>query len=99
MIIERVELQVAEGKEEAFATILGDARKILSSADGCRSVAAARGVENPSKFLLLLEWDSVGHHVAFTGLNYNLCLLIAKATLGVYDCSSKPLVHEVCVGV
>ncbi len=66
MIIERVELQVAEGKEEAFATILGDARKILSSADGCRSVVAARGVENPSKFLLLLEWDSVGHHVAFT---------------------------------
>ena len=66
MIIERVELHVAEGKEEAFGTILGEARKILSSADGCRSVVAARGIENPAKFLLLLEWDSVGHHIAFT---------------------------------
>ena len=66
MVIERVEILIKPGQEEAFEAALGRARALLVGATGCRAVTAGRGVEAPSKFLLLLEWESVDHHIAFT---------------------------------
>lgn len=67
MILERAEFSVKEGQEEAFARIM-ELRgcKLLASADGCHSVQVGRGVENPGKFILLLEWETVEQHVALT---------------------------------
>lgn len=67
MILERAELTVKPGQEEAFAAMMIDAGcAMLANADGCHSVRLGRGVENPDKFILLLEWESVDHHVALT---------------------------------
>ncbi len=67
MILERAELTVKEGQEGAFAAIMEEAGcALLEGAEGCQSVRIGRGVENPSKFILLLEWESVEHHVAMT---------------------------------
>lgn len=67
MILERAEISVKEGKEDAFASVMNERGcAILAAADGCHSVRMGRGVENPSKFILLLEWDSVDDHIALT---------------------------------
>lgn len=67
MILERAELPVKEGQEAAFAAMMQETGcALLGSAEGCHSVRVGRGVENPSKFILLLEWDSVEHHEALT---------------------------------
>jgi heme-degrading monooxygenase HmoA len=67
MIIERAEIPVKPGTEEAFATAMAArGTAILSAAPGCASVRVGRGVENPGKFILLLEWDSVESHTALT---------------------------------
>lgn len=67
MFIERVEIPVAEGQEEAFAKAMADrGLAVLARATGCFSARLGRGVEAPSKFLLLLEWDAVESHTAFT---------------------------------
>lgn len=67
MILERAELTVKPGQEDAFATMMKETGcALLAGADGCHSVGIGRGVENPDKFILLLEWDSVEHHVALT---------------------------------
>jgi len=67
MILERAEIQVKSDQEEAFAEMMAQRGcAILGAADGCHSVRVGRGVENPDKFILLLEWDSVDHHVALT---------------------------------
>jgi heme-degrading monooxygenase HmoA len=67
MILERAELTVKTGQEEAFAAMMGETGcALLAGADGCHSVRIGHGVENPDKFILLLEWDSVEHHVALT---------------------------------
>lgn len=67
MILERAELPVKEGQEEAFAAMMVETGcALLGGAEGCHSVRVGRGVENPGKFILLLEWDSVEHHEAMT---------------------------------
>ena len=35
---------------------------MLATTPGCRSVRMTRGVESPSRFVLLVEWDAVEAH-------------------------------------
>lgn len=66
MVLERAELVIHEGREEEFERAMVRGRTVLSEAAGCHSVRVARGVERPSRYVLLLEWNSVEDHVAFT---------------------------------
>ena len=66
MVIERVELPITPGQEHGFEEMMVEGLSILRGAPGCRSARCARGVECPSIYLLLLEWDSIAAHVAFT---------------------------------
>jgi quinol monooxygenase YgiN len=67
MFVERAEIPIVAGKEADFAAVMASAgTALLAGAAGCSSARVGRGVENPGKFVLLLEWDSVESHVAFT---------------------------------
>jgi quinol monooxygenase YgiN len=67
MVIERAEILAKEGTADAFAAALNERGiPLLAGHQGCRSVKVGRGVENPDKFLLLVEWDSVEAHVTAT---------------------------------
>jgi quinol monooxygenase YgiN len=67
MFVERAEIPVAPGKEADFAAAMASAgTALLAGAAGCLSARVGRGVENPGKFILLLEWDRVESHIAFT---------------------------------
>lgn len=67
MFVERAEIPVNPGMEADFAAMMSEkGRDVLASAPGCFSVKLGRGVENPGKFVLLLEWDAVESHTAFT---------------------------------
>jgi quinol monooxygenase YgiN len=67
MFVERAEIPVIEGMEEAFAAAMAArGTAILAAAPGCASARVGRGVENPGRFILLLEWDAVESHTAFT---------------------------------
>jgi len=64
--LERAELLIKEGQEEAFAVAMkGAGVKLLTSVPGVLSVKVGRGVENPGKFMLLVEWQSMEAHAAF----------------------------------
>lgn len=66
MVIERVELTVVAGKEQAFEQAMQRGAALLAAADGCLGVSLARGVERPSCYLLQLQWRSVEDHTNFT---------------------------------
>ena len=66
MATERVELTITTGSEPEFERQFAVAGKLLRSAAGCQGVQLARGIESPSKYLLLIEWRAVEDHVAFT---------------------------------
>lgn len=65
MIIEHAVLPVNLGQEEAFEASLRRALPIIESAPDCFGVEARRQVEDPSTYLLLVRWASVGAHMSF----------------------------------
>jgi heme-degrading monooxygenase HmoA len=65
MILEVALIDVTPGAEQAFAEAYGQARELISSAPGCRSVRMTQGIETPSRFVLLVGWDSVDAHEQF----------------------------------
>lgn len=66
MVFESAELSITPGHESAFEAVVPDGLRHLRDAPGCRSVSCARGVEGPQTYLLLIAWDSVADHLAFT---------------------------------
>lgn len=63
--LERATFRIEEGHEAAFESAFREAREIVARAEGWRSVRLGRGVEDPSTYIVLLEWDSVAHHQRF----------------------------------
>lgn len=64
MVLEVADINVLPGSEDDFAAAYRGARDVLATALGCRSVRMTRGIESPSRFTLLVEWDSVEAHEA-----------------------------------
>ena len=62
MVTEHALLSVTPGSEAAFEAALELALPIIRSAPGCRSASVSRGIESPSTYLLLVEWESVEAH-------------------------------------
>ena len=62
MVLEVALIDVFPGQEDAFEASYRLGHPILAGTPGCRSVRMTRGVESPSRFVLLVEWDSVEAH-------------------------------------
>ncbi|MBM2615355.1 antibiotic biosynthesis monooxygenase [Actinoplanes sp. LDG1-06] len=62
MVLEVALIDITPGSEDAFAAAYQSAHPILATTPGCRSVRMTRGVESPSRFVLLVEWDDVEAH-------------------------------------
>jgi heme-degrading monooxygenase HmoA len=68
MVLEVALIDVQPGQEDDFATAYRQARPILASTPGLLSVRMTRGIESPSRFVMLVEWESVqAHEVNFRG--------------------------------
>jgi heme-degrading monooxygenase HmoA len=63
MVIEVALIDVQAGHEDDFAAAYAKAYPLLATTPGCRSVRMTRGIESPSRFVLLVEWDSVDAHL------------------------------------
>lgn len=62
MVLEVALIDVVPGQEEAFASAYAKGHKVLAGTPGCRSVRMTRGIESPTRFVLIVEWDSVAAH-------------------------------------
>ena len=62
MVLEVADFQVTPGAEEDFVIAYRGIKDVLTSTPGCRSARMTRGVESPSRFVLLVEWDSIEAH-------------------------------------
>jgi len=65
MVTEIANITVAEGNEQAFETAMREGGlAALMACPGVQSVRFGRGVEQPTKFAFVVEWDSVEAHAA-----------------------------------
>ena len=63
MVLEVALIDVVPGQEDAFAAAYVKGHEVLSTTPGCRSVRMTRGIESPSRFVLLVEWESHDAHL------------------------------------
>jgi heme-degrading monooxygenase HmoA len=63
MVLEVALINVLPGREDEFTAAYGKAREVVAGTPGCRSVRMTHGIESPSRFVLLIEWDSVDAHL------------------------------------
>ena len=62
MITERAFFTIKPGEEEQFEAAVKEAKKFPESVDGFISFKLYRGIESPSVYLLLIEWESIKAH-------------------------------------
>jgi len=62
MILEHAVLVVAEGSSSAFEKAFAEAKPIIASSPGFRSLRLGRCIEQRDRYVLLVEWDSVEDH-------------------------------------
>lgn len=68
MVLEIADFAVQPGTEERFAEAVREGLALLGATPGFRTARLTRSIETPSRFVLLVEWDSVeAHTVAFRG--------------------------------
>jgi heme-degrading monooxygenase HmoA len=65
MVLEVALIDVTAGQEDAFAAAYKEARQQIEQAEGRRSIRMTRGIETPTRFVLMVEWDSVEAHNGF----------------------------------
>ena len=91
MILERAILEVTSGAERDFEAAMGQAREVVGQAGGFRSLTLQRGIERPSTYLLLIEWDSVEDHMQ--GFRESELFLRWRELIGPYFAAPPEVEH------
>jgi heme-degrading monooxygenase HmoA len=65
---EIAEIDVLPGTEEKFEAGVAEAQPLFLGAAGCHGVQLCRSVEYPTRYRLIVEWQTLEHHtVTFRG--------------------------------
>ncbi|MGW1630147.1 antibiotic biosynthesis monooxygenase family protein [Streptomyces anthocyanicus] len=68
MVTEIAQIQIHPGQEQEFEDAVAKALPHFLAADGCDGVDLHRSVEHPSRYRLMVRWETVEHHtVTFRG--------------------------------
>ena len=63
MIHEIASILVTKGHEAQFEASVEQARPLFQRAKGCHGIALHRSIENPLQYTLVVEWETVEHHL------------------------------------
>lgn len=63
MILEIAQIDIKDGLADEFETAVRKAAPLFKRAKGCRSVALERSIENPLRYCLLVQWDTLENHI------------------------------------
>ena len=68
MVLEIAEYMAQPGKADELERGLLAGREIIQSAEGCHGVTLRRCIEDTSRFIFTIEWETLEHHtVRFRG--------------------------------
>jgi heme-degrading monooxygenase HmoA len=62
MVREHAVLPVVPGREADFERALHEALPLIAGSPGFLRLSVSRGIESPSTYLLLVEWESLEAH-------------------------------------
>lgn len=68
MVIEYIRYEIPAAQRDAFVAAYTEAGRDLASSRHCLRYEVSQGVEEPQRFTVRIEWDSVeGHEHGFRG--------------------------------
>ena len=62
MILEIAQIDVKPGTEAEFEAGVKKATPIFKRAKGCKSLTLQRSIEKPSRFRLVIQWETIENH-------------------------------------
>jgi heme-degrading monooxygenase HmoA len=65
MIFEMAQIEVKPGMESAFENGVAQAVPLFQRARGCNGVQLLKSIEQPSRYTLMVTWESVDAHTHF----------------------------------
>jgi heme-degrading monooxygenase HmoA len=65
MVLEHAWIQVHPDGADAYAEAVAAARPFIEGAPGCHGIELRQQIEDPTRFVLLVRWDSVEAHMEF----------------------------------
>jgi len=63
MITEIAALTIDPARAEEFEAAVASAQPFFQAAQGCRGMSLERVIEDPSRYRLIVQWDSVEDHM------------------------------------
>jgi heme-degrading monooxygenase HmoA len=63
MVLEIAVFTTKPGHADQFAAAYGEARELILASPGCLSARMTRGIEDPDRFTLIVEWETVEAHL------------------------------------
>jgi len=93
MVLEIADFLILEGAQDAFAAEYRDAARFVTGSPGCRGARLVRGVENPRRFVLLVEWDRLEDHL--DGFRGSAAFQQWRAAVGPFFAENPQVEHAV----
>jgi quinol monooxygenase YgiN len=96
MITEIAQIYIDPARATDFEAAVALAAGVFQAADGCRGMRLERGIEDPAKYRLIVQWDSVEHHmVSFRNSDG---FQTWRALAGPFFADPPVVDHSECVG-
>ena len=96
MVLEIADFLIREDGEAGFTAAYSDAVTFITGSPGCRSARLVRGVENPRRFVLLVEWERLEDHI--DGFRGSPAFRDWRAAVGSDFATAPQVEHAVDVG-
>lgn len=97
MILEVAILSIHPQHKAQFETAFKPARELIGSMPGCISLQLHRCIETDGRYLLLVQWQSVEHHMV--GFRQSPQFQQWRALLGPYFAAAPAVEHHEPVSV
>jgi heme-degrading monooxygenase HmoA len=91
VVLERAIIEVKPGSEAAFEAAIEQAKQVIARAHGFRSLTLRRGVERPSSYLLLVEWETLDDHMQ--GFRESELFVRWRELIGPYFAAAPAVEH------
>ncbi|BCF95053.1 antibiotic biosynthesis monooxygenase family protein [Paraburkholderia largidicola] len=62
MVYEMAQIEVIRGKERDFEAGVSQALALFTRARGCRGVELHRQIEQPDRYILIVQWKTIEDH-------------------------------------
>lgn len=91
MILEVAVFEIKPGSESAFEEGVRKAAPLFKSAKGCRGMKVQRSIEQPSRYTLFVQWETLEDHTESFRSSENFQQW--RALVGSYFASAPDVQH------